>query len=107
MFARACGLIRWCTLHFKFDGDATLYARVFGEDGRVLGVALRTTTAAVGLAPATMKTIARVWSMAVKVHRASTALLRAAAPPAVAAISLRAAAPAWREVAGLPAVVPR
>ena len=23
-----------CTLHFKFDGDATLYVRVFGEDGR-------------------------------------------------------------------------
>ena len=33
-FARACGLGRWCTLYFKFDGDATLYVRVFGEDGR-------------------------------------------------------------------------
>ena len=34
MFARARGLRRRCTLHFKFDGDATLYVRVFGEDGR-------------------------------------------------------------------------
>ena len=32
-FARARGLSRWYTLHFKFDGDATLYVRVFGEDG--------------------------------------------------------------------------
>ena len=36
-FARVCGLSRWWTLHFKFDGDATLYARVFGEDGRRAG----------------------------------------------------------------------
>ena len=33
-FARARGLGRRCTLHFKYDGDATLYVRVFGEDGR-------------------------------------------------------------------------
>ena len=37
MFARARGLSRRCTLHFKFDGDATLYVRVFGEDGRRAG----------------------------------------------------------------------
>ena len=36
-FARACGLGRRCTLHFKFDGDATLCVRVFGEDGRRTG----------------------------------------------------------------------
>ena len=36
-FARARGLSRRCTLHFKFDGDATLYVRVFGEDGRRAG----------------------------------------------------------------------
>ena len=36
-FARARGLGRWCTLHFKFDGDATLYVRVFGENGRRIG----------------------------------------------------------------------
>ena len=36
-FARARGLSRRCTLHFKFDGDATLYVRVFGEDGRRVG----------------------------------------------------------------------
>ena len=36
-FARARGLSRRCTLHFKFDGDATLYVRVFGEDGRHAG----------------------------------------------------------------------
>ena len=36
-FARARGLGRRCTLHFKFDGDATLYVRVFGEDGRRAG----------------------------------------------------------------------
>ena len=35
--ARARGLSRRCTLHFKFDGDATLYVRVFGEDGRRAG----------------------------------------------------------------------
>ena len=33
-FAHARGLSRRCTLHFRFDGDATLYVRVFGEDGR-------------------------------------------------------------------------
>ena len=32
-FARTRSLGRRCTLHFKFDGDATLYVRVFGEDG--------------------------------------------------------------------------
>ena len=37
MFARACGLGSRCTLHFKFDGDATLFVRVFGEDGRRAG----------------------------------------------------------------------
>ena len=36
-FARARGLGRWCTLHFMFDGDTTLYVRVFGEDGRRVG----------------------------------------------------------------------
>ena len=36
-FARARGLSRRCTLDFKFDGDATLYVRVFGEDGRRAG----------------------------------------------------------------------
>ena len=36
-FARARGLSRRCTLHFKFDGDTTLYVRVFGEDGRRAG----------------------------------------------------------------------
>src|SRR3954462_9764943 len=36
-FARARGLSQRCTLHFKFDGDATLYVRVFGEDGRRAG----------------------------------------------------------------------
>ena len=29
-FARACGLGQQCTLHFKFDGDATLFVRMFG-----------------------------------------------------------------------------
>ena len=37
MFARACGLGRRCTLYFRFDGDATLFVRVFGEDGRRAG----------------------------------------------------------------------
>ena len=31
-----------CTLHFKFDGDATLYVRVFGEDGRRVGCCPKT-----------------------------------------------------------------
>lgn len=39
-FARARGLGRRCTLHFKYDGDATLYIRVFGEDGRRVGCCL-------------------------------------------------------------------
>ena len=30
----ARGLGRRCTLHFKLDSDATLFVRVFGEDGR-------------------------------------------------------------------------
>ena len=33
----AHSLNRRCTLHFKFDGDATLYVRVFGEGGRCAG----------------------------------------------------------------------
>ena len=32
-FARMHGLGRRCALHFKYDGDATLFMRVFGEDG--------------------------------------------------------------------------
>ena len=36
-FSHAWGLCRRCTLHFKYDGDATLYVRVFGEDGRRAG----------------------------------------------------------------------
>ena len=35
--ARARGLGQRCTVHFRFDGDATLYVRVFGEDGRHAG----------------------------------------------------------------------
>ena len=37
MFARARGLGRRCTLHFKYDGGSTLYVRVFVEDGRRAG----------------------------------------------------------------------
>lgn len=36
-FTHTRGLVRRCTLHFKYDGDATLYVRVFGEDGRRVG----------------------------------------------------------------------
>ena len=36
-FTLARGLGRRCTLHFKYDGDATLYVRVFGEDGHRVG----------------------------------------------------------------------
>ena len=36
-FARARGLGGRCTLHFKYDGLATLYMRVFREDGRRVG----------------------------------------------------------------------
>ena len=36
-FALTLGLARLCTLHFKFDGDATLFVRVFGEDSRRAG----------------------------------------------------------------------
>ena len=36
-FARARGLGRRCTLYFKYGGDAALYVRVFGEDGRRAG----------------------------------------------------------------------
>ena len=36
-FARARGLGRRCTLHFKYDSGSTLYVRVFGEDGRHAG----------------------------------------------------------------------
>ena len=72
-----------------------------------LGAAPRKTTATMGPAPAMMKTTARMWSAALVVHRASTAPLRAEAPPVVAVISLRSATPAWREVAGPPATMPR
>ena len=36
-FARARGLGRRCTLHFRYDGESTLYVRLFGEDGRRAG----------------------------------------------------------------------
>ena len=36
-FARVRGPSRRCTLHFKYDGNAALYMRVFGEDGRRIG----------------------------------------------------------------------
>ena len=36
-FAHARGLGRRCSLHFKYDGNATLYVRAFGEDGRRVG----------------------------------------------------------------------
>lgn len=36
-FSHACGLGRPCTLHFRYDGDATLYMRVFGGDGHRVG----------------------------------------------------------------------
>ena len=36
-FARARGLGRRCTLHFRYDGGSILHARVFGEDGRRAG----------------------------------------------------------------------
>ena len=36
-FSPARGLSRRCTLHFKYDGAATLFVRVFGEDGRRAG----------------------------------------------------------------------
>ena len=36
-FARARGLSRRCTLHFKYDGGSTLYVRVLGEDGHRVG----------------------------------------------------------------------
>ena len=35
--ARARGLGRRSTLHLKYDGNATLYVRVFREDGRRAG----------------------------------------------------------------------
>ena len=36
-FARARGLVQRCTLHFKFDGDATLFMRVLRGDSRRVG----------------------------------------------------------------------
>ena len=36
-FARARSLGTRCTLHFRYDGESTLYVRVFGEDGRRAG----------------------------------------------------------------------
>ena len=36
-FARARGLGRRCTLHFEYNGDATLYVKVFGEGSRRVG----------------------------------------------------------------------
>ena len=33
----ARGLGQRCSLHFKYDGNATLYVRVFREDGRRVG----------------------------------------------------------------------
>ena len=50
-FARARGLRRRCSLHFKYDGGATLYVRVFGEDGRRMGCCPKDDDRGRGLSP--------------------------------------------------------
>ena len=75
----------------------------------VPGAALRTTTAAACPAPAPtkMKMATGVQAAVLGVHQVSATLPQAAAPPAVAATSLLAVAPAWVKVVGQPAVAPR
>ena len=70
------------------------------------GAALKTTTAVEDPAPARTERTARVWLAAPRVPQASLVLLRAATLLAAAAVSLHAVMPAWRVVAGLPAVAP-
>ena len=71
------------------------------------GASLKTTTAAGDPAPARMERTARAWLLAPRVPQASLVLLRAATLLAVAAVSLHAVVPAWRVVAGLPAIAPQ
>ena len=106
-FARARGLSRRCTLHFKFDGDATLYVRVFGEDGRCAGCCPEDDDR--GREPSSDddgEDSARV-SGGAQVPQASPVLLQAVPLLAVAAVILHAVVSAWEVAACPPAVAPR
>ena len=71
-----------------------------------LGAALKTTATAGDPAPARMERAASARLVAPRIPQASLVPLRAATLLAAAAVSLHAVVPAWRVVAGLPAVAP-
>ena len=71
-----------------------------------LGAALKTMATAEDTAPARMERAASARLVAPRIPQASLVPLRAATLLAAAAVCLRAVVPAWRVVAGLPAVAP-
>ena len=86
------GLGRRCTLHFKYDGNVTLYVRVFGEDGHRIGCCPETTTVTRCLALATVETRVRmVLPSVLAAARPATAILPPATAPAAAATTSRRA----------------
>ena len=92
VFARARGLGRRCTLHFKYDGNVTLYVRVFGEDGHRIGCCPETTTVTRCLALAMVETRVRMVlpSVLAAARLAMVILPLVTAPAAVATTSRRA-----------------
>ena len=91
-FARARGLGRRCTLHFKYDGGSTLYVRVFGEDGRRAGFCPETNDGrrCSALVMVAARTMASLPSAATVSLPATTALPPATTPAVVATTSRRA-----------------
>ena len=77
MFARARGLIRRCTLHFRYDNTATLFVRVFGETVAAQGAALKTA----------MTTTSSALTMVVMMLRAISPLVMVVVRPMVEAPS--------------------
>ena len=101
-FAHTHGLGRWCTLHFNYDGDATLYVRVFGEDRRRVGCCPEDDDGdeVLGLSDGRDEGEANPLLAVTAARRVSAAPPPATAPPAVAMINHHTAVPALRAAAG-------
>ena len=109
MFARARGLGGRCTLHFKYEGLATLYVRVFGEDRRRVGCCPEDNDGGevLSLGDGCDRVKAGLSSAPAMARPAMATLLPATAPAAAATTSRHAVGLASRTVAGHPVVAPR
>ena len=110
VFARTRGLSGRCTLHFKYDGLATLFVRVFREDNRCAGCCPEDGNGNnelgldAGPVPATRVSLALTTST---LPPAAAALLRARAPAAATTTNLRTIELASRKAADCLAAAPR